>query len=230
MYRVYPGLHDTSLHINYVSCECKENAMPFVPALDTVQLEVTLLLEGQRIQNVYHYTVASSVTPVNMLAFANDYVNYWDVNWKGWYPTTVSLIEVKVTDLNIDTGPVVFATASLPIVGTRVGAALPNNCALVLTKRTIKRGRSFRGRTYFGPLCEPDVTANAVSGTFVSGAITRMQGQIEQIVGAETWTMCVLSRISDGAYRDFAETEPVIAISSDGLVDSQRRRLPGRGS
>lgn len=208
--------------------------MVYIPVPDTAQVEMVALMAGQRTQWVLHYKkdpVGNYDVPAlsDLAAALVAAINGASV--KGLFPTTWSLIEVRAIDMEDQFGPAVSASSGLPIVGTRAGGQLPNNVALVLTKRTSARGRSFRGRLYFGPLVEADVTDNTVSGAIVTSIIGNLGAVLLTVVGASfTHRLQVVSRFTNNAARVTGIATQVTGWTSDGIVDSQRRRLPGRGN
>jgi hypothetical protein len=139
-------------------------------------------------------------------------------------------VAVKVTDLSSVSGFSLTLTGSLPIAGGNASPALPNNTALVITKRTLQRGRSFRGRIFHPGLTENQVTANQVAGATVSALVAAYENFKGFTLTDGEAVLCVLSRYSGGNARVTGLMTPVENFTSDGFIDSQRRRLPGRGA
>lgn len=208
--------------------------MAYIPVLNTAQVELVALMAGQRTQWVVHYkrdpdgqydvVALTDLSTALVTAIGGASV-------KGCLPATWSLIEVRAIDMESQFGPAISAASGLPIVGTRAGAQLPNNVALVLTKRTAARGRSYRGRLYFGPLVEADVTDNTVTAGVVTSIIGNLGAVLLTVTGAlHTHRLQVVSRFSNNVARVEGIATQVTGWTSDGIVDSQRRRLPGRGN
>ena len=203
--------------------------MPFVPVPDCVKAEFIYTADGQTCENVHYFEMGGPFSPVQFGAFGDTLVAWWKTWFVNMYPATVTLQEIVLTDMTFQAAPGAIFTAGLPVVCTRAGAQLPNNVALCFTKRTTLRGRSYRGRTYFGPLTETDVTAHIANASIIDGMITRMEDLRVMDVGADTWQMVIVSTRANNDWRTEGLTTPVNSISTDGIVDSQRRRLPGRG-
>lgn len=203
--------------------------MPFIPVPNVVQLEAVYSMDGQTVENVYHYQMPAAVDATLMLDFAAAWVVEWIANQKAYIPTEVSLINVKVTDLTTAVSPVVNYSSGMPIAGTQTGALLPNNCTLCFTKRTALRGRSNRGRLYWPGLGEPNVTNNTVGSALVASIITGLNNMRTVVSPLGNWEMVVVSRFHEKVARPSGIFTPVTNFTSDGKVDSQRRRLPGRG-
>lgn len=143
---------------------------------------------------------------------------------------TIQLTQVKLTDLTADFAPTLNYTTGLPLVGSAGADGMPNNVALVFTKRTALRGRSFRGRIYHPGLAESQVAGNQVLSATVTSLLAAYNLLKTLTVGAETWPLVVVSRMHNGVVTNPGETHAVTTIDTDGFIDSQRRRLPGRGA
>ena len=204
--------------------------MPFVPAVNVCQAELVFNWDGNIVENVLHYASETPFAIADMSLLGQDLVDWWNANLKGYSPSTLQLINVKLTDLSTQTSPVVNYAVSLPLVGTAGSPSLPNSVACVITKRTALRGRSFRGRIYHAGLGEGQVTGNSVSPSHVTALITAYNLAKQFNNAPITWVLCVISRMTNNAYRSSAEITHVTALTCDGVVDSQRRRLPGRGA
>jgi hypothetical protein len=116
-----------------------------------------------------------------------------------------------------------------------VGDPTPANVSLAVSFRTAGRGRSSRGRNYFVGFVDDQVTGNVVNN---SDAVDIRNAYAALIAAAATANVSwvVVSRFSgvdaDGKPipRAAGVTSLINAVSLvDNDVDSQRRRLNGRG-
>lgn len=203
--------------------------MPFVPTPNCIQVELVHTWDGQVVENVVHYVRSAPWNLELMEEVAEQIVTQWNSIMKPLMPTTVSLILIRLTDMSDQEGPVLNFASLLPILGTNVSASLPNNCSVTITKRTAARGRSRRGRIYQIGLTEASVVANQVSGPAMAGYISFWTSIMALTITADEAIMVVNSTYSNGAPRSEGLATPVTNFTSDGFVDSQRRRLPGRG-
>jgi hypothetical protein len=108
---------------------------------------------------------------------------------------------------------------------------MPNNVAIVMSLKTGLRGKSFRGRIYHVGLSDAVVTANAVT-TVQRDALVAGYSLLTTFAGATgeaIFNLVVLSYYASSVLRPTPIATPVTSVTSDGIVDSQRRRLPGRG-
>jgi hypothetical protein len=138
------------------------------------------------------------------------------------------LIKVLARDLTVQNGLSLESTSSLPITGTNSNAGCSNNVTLAVKWQTGYAGRSYRGRTYFIGLTENNVTGDTVAGAYASG----LQGAFEQLMSdldGAGFGMGVLSRYHNNAPRTAGVLTPITSVSVDTVIDSQRRRLQGRG-
>lgn len=126
----------------------------------------------------------------------------------------------------------VVSESSSIATGLVSNAALPGNVALCLSLRTGLSGRSRRGRIYLGGIPENYVTANEITAELASSINTKATEFLGDIAtGLEgQGEVVVISRYANKQLR----TEPLVTVVTDMLlkdrvVDSQRRRLTGRG-
>jgi len=204
--------------------------MAYIPVPDTLQAELVYNWDGQIVENVLHFKPFNILSLTLMQELGLKLVGWWIANIKGITPTNLQLVNVKITDLTTQTSPTINYATSLPSVGTGGSPSLPNNCAVVLTKRTLLRGRSFRGRIYHPGLYEAIVVGNTVD----AGAVVSFINAYTQLkafpTATTTWEMVVVSKFQNKVPLLVGVTTPVLSLDSDGVVDSQRRRLPRRGA
>lgn len=205
--------------------------MPYIPSVNTVQAELIYTWDGQFCETVLHYVpTVLGWTSVELAELGAALVALWNVNIKPSVAATLALTAVTLTDLNTQTGEVYNVASGLPIVGTNASPSLPNNVAIVLTKRTALRGRSYRGRIYHPGLTEGAVVNNNVPSPGIGTIIAGWNAFLSVTTSSHVWKMVVMSRYNANSPRVTATTTQVTGLTSDGSIDSQRRRLPGRGA
>ena len=117
-----------------------------------------------------------------------------------------------------------------PVSGGRPGEGLPGNVAFAVTHITGLTGRANRGRTFFGGLAEADVVGDTLA-LARANALRNGLNVVRTQAAQAGWTMVVLSRSLNKQPRPEALPIDVIGFRyRDNLVDSQRRRLTGRGA
>lgn len=204
--------------------------MPFVPAPNVAQAELRFTLGTQKAENVLYFEASAGISTTLMGNLAAALDAWWKANLKASASSSVVLTEVYVTDLTTDTSPTLSRLVLAPATGTDVGTVLPNNVAYCVQFKTGHRGRSGRGRNYIMGLTTGTVTGNTLSGP----AQTVFLNAYSLLIGAGTFVAGfqwgVLSRIHNGADRAAGLFQPITSVNVfDATVDSQRRRLPGRG-
>lgn len=204
--------------------------MAFVPVPNTLQAELRFLFGSQKCENVLYFTGSGGVTPALATTLGAALVAWWNAQFKAASPTIMSLTEVYLTDLSTATSFTVSYVTGLPSAGSSAVDPLPFNCSHCVSFRTANRGRSGRGRNYVMGLSDSEAVASVIT-------VTRRNIDVNAyaaLVGAGTFVaglqFCVVSRISNGVPRASGLIQPVTAVLSvDDTIDSQRRRLPGRG-
>ena len=135
-----------------------------------------------------------------------------DLTWEG----------IKSYDASVVNG----ATANTAITsnggGTRPGFSLPGNVAHAVQFDTAQRGRSFRGRTFITNLSESDVQGDSVTTDLLNLEASFANAIIGNYVGGR-FSFAIGSRKLEGS-------TAVAGYKLDPIVDSQRRRLSGRGA
>lgn len=200
--------------------------MAYIPAPGICQAELVYVWQGEHCETVLHFEPTASLTPLLMQELGAYLVTWWDNSMQPQMSSTLQLINVKLTDMTTNVAPVINYATGLPLPGTGAATSLPNNVALVVTKRTLLRGRSYRGRIYHPGLTEALVTGNSVDGAFLGTLITVYSMLLNFTTTGTTWDMVVVSRFENNAPRTVADSNQVVSLDSDGIIDSQRRRLP----
>lgn len=203
--------------------------MPFIAALDT--LHVTMKFNQAAGLGIlgfdFKYNSTPGLTERTNLAVAMH--TFWTNQLKPQITSGVQLTEIDVTDLSSASGPTYTLIISPSEAGTHTGAPEPPNVALVVTHRTAQRGRSFRGRTYLWGLDKAqENNSYDFNLTYVGNIVTAM-GWLLTAANTAAGIWSVVSRFANNAPRVNAVVTPITAVSADQYMDSQRRRLFGRG-
>lgn len=210
--------------------------MAFVPVEDTVMVELRYDYLLQKVENTLWFLGDAPPTVGSMTTLGQEIIDWWVGGLATISNSGVQLREVVVTDMSSAVGPQVTVTTSLPQFGEVAEEPLPSSNTLAVSFRTVNRGRSFRGRNYFVGLSRTQIDGNVVIGGFAGSLV----GSYNSLTAAATtagYTWVVASRFSgvdaDGKPipRAAGITTPVTAVLvADVRVDSQRRRLAGRGT
>ena len=204
--------------------------MAFIPAENVAQVELRATYFDQQVENTLYYYYPDGLNTGVMATLANYIDTWWNAYLKPLQSASLVFREVYVTDLTSSSAPTVADTSSAGITGT--GSAtpgLPGNVSACVSFRTNGRGRSARGRNYFVGITEGSVSGNEMSPTFKAALLDAYEALILAPEPGFDWI--VLSRYSGGAPRAEGLVQTVTSVVIvDDYVDSQRRRLTGRGN
>lgn len=208
--------------------------MVYIPCPNVGQIELRGTLDSQPVENVVYMLIKNPpITPAALGTLAMQMGQWWIANALPWLPTNYSFREVYATDLSTATSPAsTWPAENNP--GTRPSGigVLPNSNTLCVSFRTNQRGRSARGRNYWAGLSRSDVTGNVASATLQQGIVSVYEALLT-LTGDDTivWYWVVLSRYANKAPRPQGLTNTITnVLIVDSTIDSQRRRLPGRGA
>lgn len=203
--------------------------MPYIPAPNVLRAELLFSWDGQSCETVLDFLPATPPLLTDMNELGAHLVTWWSTTLRSNLPVNISLQRIQITDQTFENAPSIAYSTGLPLLGTNVGPSLPNNVAMVVTKRTLFRGRSYRGRIYHPGLLEGIVVNNTIDSGFATSVKNAYAALISFTTLSDAWEMCVVSRYANNNPREVAVVTPVWSMDVNLTVDSQRRRLPGRG-
>jgi hypothetical protein len=202
---------------------------PFIPVPGVLQANVRYVLEGQQIENVLCFRYDG--TPFGTAA-----TTIWGILNTSWWPSLRAQIstecvntETYMVDLSDEAGPVASFGPFTNPAGAASGPPVPLNAALCITHRTANRGRSYRGRTFIAGIAK-----SIQFGSYLTqSAVDAMAASFIDL-GSDALTadvpFVVVSRHHNKAPRVTGiDTVVTLSVARDNVLDSQRRRTPGRG-
>lgn len=197
-----------------------------VPGL--MRLEMHYLWREQHCMNVFWLNSNLHETSETLEhELAGTFVNWWKTEIAPLISSTVQLYEVTVKELRPD-GVAVLHTDGLPANGAKSETALPNNVSLAVHWGTGLVGRSRHGRTF-----HLGITSDFVNGNFVTNAndIQAAYDALRTTLDNITLNVefSVVSFVLQNAWRRDPLITPISGVAVEATIDSQRRRLPGRG-
>jgi hypothetical protein len=202
--------------------------MTFIPAPFTVAVDMHLLMDGQQTMNRFHFKHAGSDPTIDdMEELASFLVTWWGANLQHYVSPYTSLTGLKLTCLTTPYSPVVELVLPQPLVGDHTGDVLPNNVCICVSWKTDGRGKSRRGRTYHGGLTSDMTTANIITPGY-QAVITSAYDTLIKLLSPD-WFMVVVSYQENKLQRPNALCTEITSVGIENTLDSQRRRLPGRG-
>jgi hypothetical protein len=187
-------------------------------------VKVTMLYrrDTRTFVNTFHLKDSAGWDITKMQNAANDARDWWNTSYRLSQPAQVALYGVQVR-LYDPANPLAYDLAvSPPIAGSQSGTSEAGNVTATISTRTGLAGRKFRGRMFVPGIAE--VYANP-DDTATSAFVAALAGAAVAFVGT-AW---------HGGYQPavwhFATNTatPIISAVISNILDSQRRRLPGRG-
>lgn len=203
--------------------------MAFIPWPNGIQLCFDFTTAGQNWQFCLALRKSSGApTDSDLLAVASEGTSWWQSTLGNNIENDTTLRQCRATDMTVEGGPQNIQTSG--VAGAISGTFMPLNAASVVSLRTAKRGRSYRGRAYVSgspaSALISDVDISSTQAANLASAFTTLQSALDAL----GFDMVVASKRHNNVTTNPAELNEVIAILCDQHLDSQRRRLSGRGS
>lgn len=209
--------------------------MANLPVPDTAQVEVRMVAFGQHIETVYQHKGDTAWGTLELQELAEAYVDAYQNNMDGTMGAAIVWSSVIARDLS-GTGlqaEVVFDVGNATPAN---GTTLPLSTAFAVHKSTAGPGRSGSGRVF-----HPGITnlhlETGDGNRIEDGSIAAFVAAYNAVLGSVNAaavngsTQVIVSRQHAGVQLDPPVTYEVINYTArDVFVDSQRRRLTGRGT
>src|SRR5882757_8652889 len=194
--------------------------MPFIPTPNCVQVVDKGIQNGVPIVNVTHWRVTGAIDTALLTAVATVYKS-----WVDGYKLPLldsSFVEQSVTakDVSVANGEEVALTYTSGGNGTAGNAPMAANAAIVTSLRTIKTGRSFRGRYYWGGLEQTYLTTAQNISTSSATSISAAFSALMSLMNSAGYILGVLSKYADKVARITGLLTTVFGIVVDTKVDS----------
>lgn len=202
--------------------------MPFQPAPDIAEVEIRMTLQGVPVENVLHFVSLSGFPwDIGLItSLAQDALQHWSDTILQAQCTALSLNSVLAKDLSSEFAPTFEAFPLVPVSGVLTGPAMPNQSAVVLTKRSGLTGRSARGRLYHCGFTEDQVSGNFIADAYAD-VVNEAYQTFVQLMADDDAQMVILSRSTGGVPRPAGIAFTMISIGlRNNRIDSQRRRMP----
>jgi len=209
--------------------------MPFNAIPNCALAKLEYRFRGQQCFNdLWFLKEAGSISLLDMVGLANDVQSKWGDNIVDQLSGDLTLLRTIVRDMSIENGLEVISTeAAFPGGATD---ALPNNVAACVSLRTGFAGRHYRGRIYLPGIPRSAVSENEYITDFMNGMLLQLSAFTGPDAMSVGWQLVVVAR--QQTLTPGADPVPIPGgivtpvqqfIFTDNVVDSQRRRLPGRG-
>lgn len=196
-----------------------------------------MTFDSQRVENTLWFDFGVSPDLAGLNTLADDLIAWWGASYAPLVSSGVQLREVVCTDQSSPTGPQVTVAPAVGLFGANTSPPKPSNVSVTVSFRTALRGRSYRGRNYIVGLTNDTMTLNTLNVGFIGDAIDAYAALLPAGAAGITPQWVVASRFSgvDAQHHAIPRVTgiatPIETVTIvDAIVDSQRRRLPGRGN
>jgi len=204
--------------------------MTFIPTVDTARATLNFSQGTSLGVNVLWFKRSSPIVSADLTTLAIDLTNWWDTYGDPTMVASGQLNSIDAIQQDSSTSPSINYAPASPIAGTATGTGAPLNVTIVSSFRTANRGRSSRGRFYSYALSEADTNNDGVTiGSGLQTALSVMWANLAGFVSPDGWTHVVVSKQLDGVARAAGLAQAITSYIIDTALDSQRRRLLGRG-
>lgn len=203
--------------------------MAFQAVPDCAEVTIVGELAGQACINTLYFTQSGDwgVDELDELLFAVD--NLWGSFVDTYLCDNYDYLRVEGRGLR----SVADVQSSLDTSATSggVSGALPGNVTIACARRSGLTGRSQRGRVFVGGIPSGARDTDNTISTTLAAAIEAVFTAIDAAAAVVDWTGVIVSRVQGGV-----PLAPAVAytiaewVIVDRVLDSMRRRLPGRGS
>lgn len=214
----------------FTLCEPRKcrNILDSPTALAIAQVELRFLKDGQQVENVFHVAALSPLAPADAQDIYSTVDAWVKQTLRPTQTNDTTYTEVVIQDVNPNGPRYVFAGDGQP--GAITNSQAPDNVTIALKKNSALSGRHYRGRFYHIGLSVNWIANSRINPANLFTLVSTYEA-LRTGLAAKSFPMVV-------AYRDTSRPHPrpiiggvqVTSITaSDNIVDSQRRRLPGRG-
>jgi len=203
--------------------------MAFQEVINTVQIEVRMELHGEPYENTFFYQRATEPTQAELQALVNDLGDYVVSDWLQLVGDEMVGNSVYGRGLTYAEDIQAISLAPSGVAGAYTSATEAGSVCIAIKRTAGLTGRSTRGRIYFGGIPEVKQSGNTLDPTYGLDVVEMIEG-FDAVAIALSWTPVIVSRFNAGIVRPSGVTYPIVTWQLDNFdIDSQRRRLAGRG-
>ena len=207
--------------------------MAFQPVDKVIELTAVYTLFGQTVENKFYALCASTVTSAMCTELAAILDHWVTSSWLASMSSSLTYVRSIARDLTSEGSFESIDSTGAGGVGGAAAVTDANNVAFAIHRQTVFSGKKQKSRIYTPPIPSANLTdTNHVSSTAANIYKNSLDTLFTNIAaGTETtYTNGFVSRVLDHAPRAAGLFVESIGWSLvDLILDSQRRRLPGRG-
>lgn len=203
--------------------------MAFQSVPHTAEIVVRGSMAGQEMINTFYAQMPGGYAIADIEALAGAVDDWVAAEFRPQMPNNYTYVSTDVRGLNsaIDLQATDNASAG---TGAASPTTLSNNAAL-----SVKRGSGFTGRGARGRIYLPPPTPDLMSDDnhISAGGVTAYQTMLvalDAVISGAGWIPVIVHRVEAGVPLAVAVVFTITEwIVVDNVIDSMRRRLPGRG-
>lgn len=207
--------------------------MAFIPVINCAEVELRYICLAQRIENSLYFLHNDVIELADLQALLTYMDSWWYSGLRQYQKAELTLSEIFGRDLTEEGATSYSNTTHSGTAGaSSSGQILPNNVSLCISFRTGFPGRSYRGRNYTCAMQTGYITGQSATSTYRNNIIAvynNLKATAGQVPAG--WTWVVVSRYHNSVPRSAGVCTTINSVLAvDDYLDSQRRRLSGRGS
>jgi len=204
--------------------------MTFQSVPDTAEIVVKGTLNGQNVVNTFYATKEGGYDQADIDALASHVDDWVGALWLPHMPTQYHYLTSVVRGLTsaIDLTGEDNTNSGDGGGGTMTGA---NNMSLAVKRRSGFTGRGARGRVFLPGVPDSGKDDDNHVTTDFSGSMETVLNGFRAAIADVDWVEVIVHRVASGVPLAEAVIFTVVEyVVVDLVIDSMRRRLPGRGS
>lgn len=201
--------------------------MTFTPIPNGVRIVHLGLVGGRQVVNTFGCQNGAGSAGESLDGLANTHLGAWRGNVVTKLPNQyqhVNTLAYSLEDNSLAPGD---AHATGPVTGAVSSSAMPGQACFVASLKTAKRGRTYQGRAYIGPLwstaLQDDVTIASTSVAIMQGALDAYKAAVDPSLG-DNGRLAICSKGSP-LNSIGPHCEPVTSILVHSYIGTQRRRV-----
>lgn len=204
---------------------------PFIPGAGVVSIELIYSQASIVMENQIHVHYGFDPNIDDLHVLRDVAIDWFEDVYRPGIANNLALVRVRTKSLA--SSDAVMEDYALPsaIFGTNSGGHLPPNATFCIKLATASAGRSARGRWYVAGLTSAQLSTIATVTTGFRDFVVDALNTLKDALSDASTTLVVASFRHDNEWREEIQTYDVTNfVAVDLNVDSQRRRLLGRGS
>jgi len=202
----------------------------YIVADETAKVQMYFSTPGGVAMNVLNFRTDGGWNAVSLDVLVDEVATSWEAQFSPLQSDQVECYRIVATDLGAPIPAQVDKAPVNDLTGGRASVIMPGNVTVVTKFGTGLAGRSQRGRTYHigltDDMCVGDSLVAGMADT-IRDAWIDFAGEVHDSPAAAD--LVVVSYCHNNAWRTAAQVLNVTTFTTEGILDSQRKRLFGRG-